>query len=337
MADVRLTATNPEDSSVVPVACNSKGELLLEEPIQGPPGQDGQDGAPGEQGPPGKDGIDGIPLPPDPYEGAILGWLNNGLAWIGTPPVPIPEGVFGPIISWSRESSYLEVEGPIPEDVGNGVYVYQCDERGDYFTEGWNTSQVWSDGGSGNMTPGWGWDQAFNGKLTTDGSANNANVAMPTENAGGATWVGSIDTAGKTVKLHYWHQTNGAGQQILINGQAISLNPSGGGTVTIQEIDISAQAGNAITSMQINRAIGNDGAIGIAGISVNGKILVDSNKSLSMRVNQVLGNGLVGVASADVEFSVGKYLFVPGQRVAPWVLYEGDPTSRIDYLRQTRD
>jgi len=31
MSDVRLTATNPEDSSVVPVACNSSGELLLEE------------------------------------------------------------------------------------------------------------------------------------------------------------------------------------------------------------------------------------------------------------------------------------------------------------------
>lgn len=31
MTDVRLTATNPEDSSVVPVACNAKGELKLEE------------------------------------------------------------------------------------------------------------------------------------------------------------------------------------------------------------------------------------------------------------------------------------------------------------------
>ena len=31
MSDVRLTATNPEDSSAVPVACNAKGELLLEE------------------------------------------------------------------------------------------------------------------------------------------------------------------------------------------------------------------------------------------------------------------------------------------------------------------
>lgn len=33
MADVRLTATNPDDSSVVPVACNSKGELLITEPV----------------------------------------------------------------------------------------------------------------------------------------------------------------------------------------------------------------------------------------------------------------------------------------------------------------
>ena len=35
MADVRLTATNPENSQAVPVACNSKGELLLEQPESG--------------------------------------------------------------------------------------------------------------------------------------------------------------------------------------------------------------------------------------------------------------------------------------------------------------
>ena len=32
MSDVRLTATNPEDSSVVPVACNERGELLVKKP-----------------------------------------------------------------------------------------------------------------------------------------------------------------------------------------------------------------------------------------------------------------------------------------------------------------
>ena len=33
MTDVRLTATNPEDSSVVPVACNSRGELLVSDVV----------------------------------------------------------------------------------------------------------------------------------------------------------------------------------------------------------------------------------------------------------------------------------------------------------------
>ena len=50
MADVRLTATNPEDSSVVPVACNEKGELKLEEPlvVEGPEGEKGEKGDPGD-------------------------------------------------------------------------------------------------------------------------------------------------------------------------------------------------------------------------------------------------------------------------------------------------
>ena len=139
----------------------------------------------------------------------------------------------------------------------------------------WNKSQEWSAGGSGTMRPGWEWDQAFNGVLTTDGS--NGNVAMPVENTGGASWTGNIDTAGKTVTLHYWHQVDDPGQTILINGQAVSLNPTGGGSVTIQQIDISAQAGNAITAMQINRSITTDGAIGIAGIEVMGNLLVDTS------------------------------------------------------------
>ena len=60
MADVRLTATNPEDSSVVPVACDASGRLLLEEPqvVVGPPGPEGP---PGPKGDDGKDG--------DPFSG----------------------------------------------------------------------------------------------------------------------------------------------------------------------------------------------------------------------------------------------------------------------------
>ena len=141
----------------------------------------------------------------------------------------------------------------------------------------WDKSQEWSAGGSGTMRPDWGWDQAFNGVLTTSGF--NGNVAMPVENAGGGSWTGKIDTAGKPVTLHYWHQVDDPGQTILINGQAVSLVPTGPGSVTIQQIDISAQAGNAITAMQINRSITTDGAIGIAGIEVMGKLLVDTSVS----------------------------------------------------------
>ena len=58
MADVRLTATNPEDSSVVPVACDASGRLLLQDPevVEGPQGP---------QGPPGQDG--------DPFSGNFAG------------------------------------------------------------------------------------------------------------------------------------------------------------------------------------------------------------------------------------------------------------------------
>ena len=70
MADVRLTATNPEDSSVVPVACDASGRLLLEEQGQGPPGPEGP---PGPKGDDGKDGKDG-----DPFSGNFAGDVTFG-------------------------------------------------------------------------------------------------------------------------------------------------------------------------------------------------------------------------------------------------------------------
>ena len=41
MTDVRLTAVNPEDSQVYPVACNDKGELLLQFEAQSGKANDG--------------------------------------------------------------------------------------------------------------------------------------------------------------------------------------------------------------------------------------------------------------------------------------------------------
>ena len=306
MDDVRLTATNPADSSIVPVACNDKGEILLEEPIEGPPGQDGQDGQDSD-----------MMLPPDPYEGALLGWLNNQLAWIGTPPVPIPEGVFGPIISWDKQASYLEVEGDIPETVGGGVYVYQCDERGDYFTDGWETSQEWSSYGSSDNVDG----ALFDGSLDTYGGAT-FEYNFGTD---GPTAVESIEVAFDTSAAY--------SNTVTING-SINLTDYTGGLKVF--VDVTAQVGLGRIDTIVGTYSGGS-ATGLLGIKVDGKLLVDSDKSLNLRVNQRFMDGLLGTPNVDIDFTPGKYLFVPEQRVAPWVLYKGDPTSRIDYLRQTRD
>ena len=96
MTDVRLTATNPEDSSVVPVACNEKGELLLEEPqvVEGPPGP---------QGPPGPDGPPGDSVVPDAStipDGYYLRTQNHLPHWVAS--------ADSPAIIWS---SFLEPTG----------------------------------------------------------------------------------------------------------------------------------------------------------------------------------------------------------------------------------
>lgn len=54
MADVRLTAIGP-DARSYPVACNEKGELLLDDTQV----IEGKEGPVGPQGPPGADGADG--------------------------------------------------------------------------------------------------------------------------------------------------------------------------------------------------------------------------------------------------------------------------------------
>jgi len=354
MEDVRLTATNPADSSIVPVACNDKGELLLEEPITGPPGEDGEDGAQGEQGPQGErgpqgeqgpagvdgkdgkdgkdgedgqdgqDGIDGVQLPPDPYEGALLGWLNNELAWIGTPPVPIPENVFGPITDWDPDSGAITVAGDIPASIGNGVYIYQCDENGVKFTDGWNVSRTWSN--STLFAP-----TLYTGSIqnvfdSDDGTGINASSGTsPIDNCVRITFT-SIVNYSSAVAIKFL-----PGQ---MQGQVNDRTWTSGGTNT--ELTIVSGMAGSMSSVAATEKRTNAG-YDLTGILVDYQLLVDEEYSLNMRVNQVLNNLIIGVPNNSKSFVVGRYLMTPPQRVAPWVLYEGDPTSRIDYLRSKRD
>jgi hypothetical protein len=92
MSDVRLTATNPTDSSVVAVACNARGELLTVAPvIEKIPNDVEIEGdltvtgtINGDNG-----GESGLPAPGP--EGSILAIENGAPAWIGKSDLCAPE------------------------------------------------------------------------------------------------------------------------------------------------------------------------------------------------------------------------------------------------------
>lgn len=107
-----LYGTTSEGESL-PVEVNEFGQLVAE-------------GLTGQQGPPGPPGLP--ELPPDPFEGAILGWQDNTLAWLGGS-VPLPPGTFGPIIS------YADGVLTMADDVNllNGQSVFLSDAAGDAF------------------------------------------------------------------------------------------------------------------------------------------------------------------------------------------------------------
>jgi len=83
------------DGDSLPVEVNEFGQLIAQ----------GLQGQPGAEGPPGPPGLP--ELPPDPFEGAILGWENNTLAWLGGS-VPIPGGTYGPILEYSNGILFFE-------------------------------------------------------------------------------------------------------------------------------------------------------------------------------------------------------------------------------------
>lgn len=114
MADVRLTATNPEDSSVVPVACDASGRLLLEEPVQGPAGEQGP---PGPQGDPGQDG--------DPFSGNFAGDVTFGGSAIFAGIVDIGAGWdAGVSNTGGNRLDSGSIYSQVPSTVGDNLAIY---------------------------------------------------------------------------------------------------------------------------------------------------------------------------------------------------------------------
>ena len=317
MTDPVILLGTQSNGETLPVQVDGFGRLVAE-------GLQGPDGPPG---PPGG----AFPLPADPYEGAFLGWLDGGLAWIGTPPVPIPPGVFGPITAWDPVNTLLTVEGDIPAAVGAGVYVYQCDEKGVFFTSGCNVSENWSTAGTitnDDTQNNQGIDKAFDGSLdsaTQDyWSAQNGTISrytFPSIQAG--------------TKFELYMGVSLATTNFSVNG----VTPSNVGSINDAEwIDVTdavlLSGKGGLQYIDISFSGGSHSQY-IFAIRIDGKVYLDSSKSLNMRVNQLLGNSILGLPNLGVGFTPGKYLFIPEQRVAPWVLYGNDPTSLIDHLRSS--
>ncbi len=142
MIDVRLAATNPEDSTLVPVSCNARGELNTVAPKieeipndlkidgdltvtglingsdgvgePGPPGSPGEPGGQGPQGPQGDPG-EGVPLPYG-EEGSYLGIINGVPQWnipVGPGPEPEPEPTIVCTTLWDNYQLYSTANTPI--------------------------------------------------------------------------------------------------------------------------------------------------------------------------------------------------------------------------------
>ena len=120
------------------------------------------------------------------------------------------------------------------------------------------------------MQNNFGWDQAFNGSLTTDSGRNLTATCKKEEPAGPVRLI-----AGKLFRLVYWYQnTTASGNK---NKRIFSHLGSGRRWYNeCLETDITALAGDAITSMQIDRDVSQK-TTGIARLStVENKLLVDT-------------------------------------------------------------
>jgi len=313
MAILFGTQSNGE---TLPVLVDQYGNLLAK-------------GIEGPQGPPGNPGTPGVgELPPDPYEGALLGWLNNELAWIGTPPVPIPEGRFGPISGWDP-AGLLTVEGDIPSQIKQGVYVYQCNEDGTIYVDGWNNSKNWStDTSSSGALENGTWTQCFDGtRYVYDGSGPSNGPAL----GGGTLYFSPPALTGQVVTAGVRASSEATTKVFQVNGTSINI-PFGSGSNLYQEVEIDLGSSRSITTISTTSPDAGSWAQ-FFWIAVDGALLADQGEypsapNLNLRVQSINGQNLIGSPNRTDNFSIGKYLRVPEQNVARW-LYDGNLSKVI--------
>jgi hypothetical protein len=239
------------DGDSLPVEVNEFGQLIAQ-------------GLQGQEGPPGPPGLP--ELPPDPFEGAILGWKDNTLSWLGGS-VPIPEGTYGPIISYANGVLELETSVDLPSlasiflsDRSGARYIYRQStgaiaELSSPVFRPYNTSPPTAGLYSGS------WDYVFNGR--TDSSNTDTQSAYAYQGSSICTTLplpsGSLEVYAKRPG-----STMRQGNTITVGTKTIELDDNG--TATWYNFGYQSD----ITQIQI---VGTDPGVAVYAVRINGVVL----------------------------------------------------------------
>lgn len=278
MAILYGTQSNGE---TLPVEVNEFGQLVAK-------------GIEGEPGPPGPPGIG--QLPANPFEGAILGWKNNQLSWLGGF-VPLPEYTYGPYTydpdnetllcpqdlselvageqlfmsdEQGAELTVLASTDTIANVAGQGdqiVLTFETDKSfevlrvGDIASDGgWNQDQEWSNSSSflDPTTVSEPLADAFDGDLLTSPNA-----------VGGGQWFWNPSPGIVYADKVELYLSNVNFQEVTLNGVVVlTANIPGDEWYTI------AEGAGTITEVSTKRA---GRCVGPAAVRLDGKILVNAS------------------------------------------------------------
>ena len=267
------------EGDTLPVEVNEFGQLIAE-------------GLTGAEGPPGPPGVG--QLPADPYEGAVLGWKDGALSWLGRV-VPLPKGTYGPITNYENGILTVQDEVTLPYQ----AEIYLSDEEGNPYSfspvsspivsiagrvltlsndlnladfrvgdvvqesTDWNQTEEFSDG-IVTGAPYRPWTNLFDGSLTTGvftytGSQTTLKLPSPVP------WAYKIEV----YALRY-------GGSLFINGSNVTASLTGIGSDP-EWFDITSTVGasGVIDNLGVSDDSGN--YLQLMGVRLDGKLLVDAS------------------------------------------------------------
>ena len=158
---------------------------------------------------------------------------------------------------------------------------FDCFAVGDVVQRG-DSGSSWV---SGTFIPGYEGDKAFDG-LTV--SAANT-TAVPSDSVPQTCkWDGFISIpTGATVTASVWAQSGSSGGFLKVNNVDVTPNATGNNS-NLVVVDITAAAGSAITSLEINRTIEMVGGIGFAGIFIDGAVVTGSEYTSGVTETKII-------------------------------------------------